>query len=58
MNEKQDKILRYAKDLLKTKTAFELYREFEKMALVIRRESQKESDPKNKTKSVFSDEPN
>lgn len=55
MTDKQHMILSYMKEVFKTKTAFELYRQVEKLALVIRKESQMESDPKNKNKSLFTD---
>lgn len=57
MTDKQAMILKYIKDVLKTKNAFELYRQVEKLSGVIRTESQKESKEHSKYKSLFTDEP-
>lgn len=55
MTEDHRKALIYLKKVFKTKTAFELNRIVEKMAKGIRMESQKESNPKEKFKSEFTD---
>lgn len=51
----QMKALKTIQTIFKTKTAYDLNRVVEKLAKIIRQESNKESNPREKYKSEFTD---
>lgn len=55
MTEEERKVLLHFKKILKTKTAGELFETLHRLAKRIKTESQKESNPKEKFKSEFTD---